>query len=77
MLRVVVVNCLTDSGRMGREGDSLESFIPSNFPDAQMKSYDFLPAGKQSLGEGGLKQRAEEILIDLIGEEELNQVSTI
>jgi hypothetical protein len=71
---IVLVNGLTEFGGLGSSDTSLLSLIPNRFPHARIKSYDFLPAGKQSLGDGGLRRRAEEVLQDLIKDEELSQV---
>lgn len=73
MLSVVLVNGLTESGT-GRGDNSLLPLIRDRFPNARVKPYDFLPEGKQALGDGGLRERAEEILQDLINDEKLNQV---
>jgi hypothetical protein len=73
----VLVNGLTEFRGSGNSDTSLLSLIPNRFPHARVRSYDFLPAGKQSLGDGGLRQRAEDILRDLTKDEKLSHVGCV
>ena len=60
-----MVNGLAKAAESQPREDSLEKLFAKRFPNGRVKVFDLLRADQTSLGDGGLRQRGEQLLHDL------------